>query len=297
MKKFKFIITVVSGLFFSNMSKTQSLPLYSQYMSNMVNINPAYVGQIGNPNLSMLWREQWTGIQGSPTTKSITYESPFRYNKMGLGVQIFDDRYVNYIKRTGVNFYYSLKIPVSDNGIISFGLKGGVYNDNRSLTDAVVFQSGDVALANNINKIIPIAGAGIFYQDPKFYFGFSIPDMITFSTVQNYASDKNLYQVNELHYFITSGLNINLNDELSFQPSVLLRSIKGVNLEADLNTRVWMQNKVGLGLSYRTSQAILALFDLQLNKQFRIGYAYDMPFQRPNSHELFISYNLSKYLK
>ena len=35
---------------------------------------------------------------------------------MGLGVQLFDDKYVNYIKRTGLNLYYNIKIPV--NGIM-----------------------------------------------------------------------------------------------------------------------------------------------------------------------------------
>jgi type IX secretion system PorP/SprF family membrane protein len=161
----------------------------------------------------------------------------------------------------------------------------------------VAFQSGDVALASNINKIVPIAGAGIFYQDHDFYVGVSVPDMITFASVQNYATDKNLYQVNEIHYFITSGLHIDVNDQLSVQPSVLLKSIKGAPLEADFNTRVELQKKVGLGISYRTSEAILALFDTQLSPQFRVGYAYDMPFKRPNSHELFLRYNLGRLFK
>jgi len=275
----------------------QSLPVYSQYMSNMTNINPAFVGMSGTSNISMIWREQWVGIQGAPTTKSFTYETLLQNQKSGMGLQLFDDRYVNYIKRTGVNMYYSLQFPVSDKGVLSMGLKAGFYNDSRTLTDASAFQSGDIALSNNINKIVPIAGAGLYYKEKDFYFGVSVPDMITFASVQNYATDKNLYQVNEIHYFISSGLNIDLNEQLALQPSILLKSIKGAPLEADLNTRVWIEKKVGLGLSYRTSEAILALFDAQVYKQCRVGYAYDMPFKRPNSHELFLRYEFGKFLK
>jgi hypothetical protein len=82
-------------------------------MYNMVNINPAYAGNTGVPTLSAIWREQWVGLPGSPSTKSFSYDMPTENKKMGLGVQLFDDKYVNYIKRTGVNLYYNIKIPVS----------------------------------------------------------------------------------------------------------------------------------------------------------------------------------------
>ncbi len=119
----KYSIIIVVGLMFSLDSIGQSLPMYSQYMYNMVNINPAYAGSRGVPSLSAIWREQWVGLPGSPSTKSFSYDLPTNDKKMGLGVQLFDDKYVNYIKRTGLNLYYNIKIPVSEKGVLSMGLK------------------------------------------------------------------------------------------------------------------------------------------------------------------------------
>lgn len=292
MKRIIFISIIVLLAFVQ--SNAQSLPMYSQYIANPVNINPAYAGSQKDPSLTLLWREQWAGLQGSPSTKSITFEQSINDNKVGLGVQLFEDKYVNYIKRTGVNLYYNIRIPVSENGSIRMGLKAGLYNDSKSLANASAFQTGDIALANNVNNIIPLAGGGVYYEDNRFYLGVAVPDLITFSNTQSYAADKSLYQVNEVHYFIHSGYIINVNDELMVKPSVLIKSVKGAPLEMDLNTNIWLDNKIGLGVSYRTNQTVLAMVETKIQSKFKLGYAYDMPFNRPNSHEIYIRYNLKK---
>ena len=279
-------------------SNSQSLPMYSQYMYNMTNINPAYAGNRGVPSLSIIWREQWVGLQGSPSTKSFTYDLPSENKKNGFGVQFYDDKYVNYIKRTGLNLYYNVKVPVSDKGVLSLGFKGGFYNDSKNLSSAYLGASSsylnDIAYATNLNQIVPLAGAGLYYNDDKFYAGFSAPDLVVFSKVKNYNADKSLFQVNEIHYFLTAGYSFDINDEVQLKPSFLLKATSGAPLEADINTNLWLKNILGLGLSYRTSESILGLAEIQLTSQLRFGYAYDMPFKRPNSHELFIRYEFGR---
>jgi type IX secretion system PorP/SprF family membrane protein len=294
MKLYKLFLPIILFMFVQGV--TQSLPMYSQYMYNMININPAYAGNRGVPNLAFIWREQWAGLPGSPSTKSISFDAPTKNNKIGLGIQLFDDRYVNIIRRTGLNLYYSLKIPVSDRGLLSLGLKGGFYNDLKQLTNVNLgaLKSYDIAYSSNFNKIVPLAGAGIYYNDDHFYAGFSIPDVITFSSVQNYKSDSSLYQVNEIHYFLTAGYSIDVNEDFSIKPSLLAKAVKGAPVELDINTNVWLKNTFGLGLSYRTSESILAITEVQVNPQFRIGYAYDMPFKMPNSHELFLRLEIGR---
>jgi type IX secretion system PorP/SprF family membrane protein len=268
----------------------QSIPMYSQYMYNMVNINPAYAGSRGVPSLSLLWREQWSGMPGSPTTKSVTYDMPMKDKQYGIGIQMFDDKYVNYIRRTGANLYYSLKIPISEKGVLSMGLKAGFYNDLKLLTsvDLGPIKAYDPAFASNFNNVIPLAGAGVYYNDDHLYVGFSSPDIITFSSVKNYASDKSLYQVNARHFFLTAGYSVNLNEDVSVKPSFLLKATSGAPIQVDVNTNLWLKNMIGLGVSYRSSESVLAMLEAQLTPQLRFGYAYDMPFNRPNSHELFM---------
>ena len=274
----------------------QSMPMYSQYMYNMANINPAYAGNRGVPSLAFTWREQWAGLAGAPSTKSITFDMPTENKKFGFGIQLFDDKYVNVIKRTGVNLFYNIKIPVSEKGVLSLGLKGGFYNDLKMLTNVDLGQivAYDNAYASNFNKIVPLAGAGVYYNDDHFYAGFSVPDIITFSKTQTYKSDSSLYQVNELHYFFTTGYSFDVNEDLSIKPSALIKLVSGAPLQADFNTNVWLRNTIGIGASYRTGESVLGMAEVQINPQFRIGYAYDMPFKTPNTNELFLRLELGQ---
>ena len=297
MRKINQIVILVLGVLYCQHLAAQSLPMYSQYMYNMVNINPGYAGNRSVPSLSAIWREQWVGLPGSPTTKSFTYDAATKNNKNGFGFQLYDDKYVNYIKRTGVNLFYNIKIPVSEKGVFNLGLKGGFYNDTKNLNSTYLGASNyqtDVAFATNLNQVVPLAGAGVYYNDDKFYAGFSAPDLIVFSKVKKYNADNSLFQVNEIHYFLTSGYSFDINDEVQLKPSFLLKATSGAPMEIDLNTNVWLKNMLGLGLSYRTAESVLGMAEVQVTPQLRFGYAYDMPFKRPNSHELFLRYEFGR---
>ena len=286
----KTYITIIGLLCITIGVKAQSVPMYSQYMYNMTNINPAYAGTRGVPSLSFIWREQWAGLTGAPSTKSITYDQTSKDKKVGFGIQLFDDKYVSVIRRTGVNLFYNLKIPVSEKGVLSLGIKGGFYNDLKMLTNVNLgpVAAFDAAYSSNFNKVIPLAGAGIYYNDDHFYAGFSVPDMVTFSKVQSYKTDSSLFQVNQVHYFFNTGYSFDINDDVTLKPSMLVKAVSGAPLEADFNASVWLKNTLSVGASYRTGESVLGMVEFQINPQFRIGYAYDMPFKIPNTSELFL---------
>jgi hypothetical protein len=269
---------------------SQSLPMYSQYMYNMTNINPAYAGNRSVPSVAVILREQWAGLSGAPSTKSISLDLSSRDKQHGFGIQLFDDKYVNIIQRTGANLYYNIKIPVSEKGVLSLGLKGGFYNDIKMLTNVNLglISAFDIAYATNFNKIVPLAGAGIYYHDDHFFAGFSAPDVINFSNVQNYKSDSSLYQVNEVHYFVTTGYTVNVSEDFKLKPSLMFKAVSGAPLQTDFNLNIWLKNLIGIGTSYRTGESVLGMAEIQITPQFRIGYAYDMPFRTPNTNELFL---------
>ena len=63
-------------------------PMYSQYMFNMMNVNPAYAGSRGVPNLTALFRNQWSGMPGAPKTGNVSFDMPFATNNSAIGFQI-----------------------------------------------------------------------------------------------------------------------------------------------------------------------------------------------------------------
>ena len=297
MKRFNYIILIIIFFALKQVSVFgQSAPMYSQYMYNMTNINPAYSGNRGVPSLSFIWRDQWSGMPGSPSSKSISFDMPSESKKMGYGIQLFDDKYAEVLKRTGLNLFYNIKVPVSERGVMSLGIKGGFYNDSKMLTNVNLGQivAYDFAFASNINKTIPLLGAGVYYNDDHFYAGFSAPDVVNFTNSETYKADSSLYQINEQHYFFTTGYSFDIDEDISVKPSVLVKLSSGAPIQFDFNTNIWLRNTLGIGVSYRTGESFLGMAEVQVSPQFRIGYAYDMTFKTPNTSELFLRLEFGK---
>ena len=73
-------------------SFAQQDPQYSQYMFNQMVINPAYAGSKNAISSAAFIRSQWTGIEGAPTTESVTIHGPLRNKKVGLGFAMIADQ-------------------------------------------------------------------------------------------------------------------------------------------------------------------------------------------------------------
>ncbi|MFC0181043.1 type IX secretion system membrane protein PorP/SprF [Pseudarcicella hirudinis] len=65
----------------SNRAKAQQEALYSQYMFNMMAVNPAYAGSRDVLSMTGLFRQQWVGVEGAPTTQSFTIDMPLKKEK------------------------------------------------------------------------------------------------------------------------------------------------------------------------------------------------------------------------
>ena len=65
MKEFKKIILVFVLFLFTQESKSQQLPIFSQYMFNDYVINPGVAGTLDYIPLRMTYRNQWTGFTGA----------------------------------------------------------------------------------------------------------------------------------------------------------------------------------------------------------------------------------------
>jgi hypothetical protein len=93
------------------------------------------------------------------------------------------------------------------------------------------------------------------------------------------------------------GYVIQINEEINLKPSTMIKMVSGAPIEFDLNTNVWLRNILGVGVSYRTGDAILAMAEIQTTPNLRFGYAYDMPFTplkryTSGSHEIMIRYEI-----
>jgi type IX secretion system PorP/SprF family membrane protein len=291
LKKLRCIVTVVV-MTMSLAANAQQHPMYSQYMFNMMNINPAYAGSRGVISATALYRNQWVNIDGAPQTASFSVDMALKQKKIGLGFQLFDDR-LGIERSSGFNASYAFRIQLSNAGTLSLGLQGGLMNYRAYYSRVRTFQPGDPSFSQDINGFLPAFAAGIYYNSDKFYLGVSTPALLQTKLTRDNTADVSSATGRDLHLFLTTGFVVPLSQDLLLKPSVLVKAVSGAPVEYDLNANLWIQNMLSLGFSYRTGDSYVGMLELQMSKQLRMGYAYDKTFSslgqlNNGTHELMI---------
>lgn len=278
----------------------QQDPMYSQYMFNMLAVNPAYAGSREVLSLTALGRRQWVGIDGAPTTYTFSADMPIRNKKIGLGLNFSNDK-LGIMSNTAANLSYAYRLRINKKGILAMGLQGG-FNQYRAAYGSVNYTQNssynpDPAFSSNISRFMPNIGAGIWYSTDRFYAGLSVPKLLRnkLDDMGNAANDMNYQNRQNLHYFITAGYVFTLNDVLKLKPSALVKVVHGSPVQLDLNANLWIHDVVAIGASYRSGDSIDALLEFQITPQLRIGYAYDFTLTKlqqynSGSHEVMIRY-------
>jgi len=285
---FLIIFSVLSSYF----SLAQQDPMFTQYMFNTQAVNPAYAGSRDALSIVGISRWQWLGIDGAPTTQSLTANMPILDN-LGVGASLYYDQ-IGPTKQVLFFGDFAYKLQLSREGTLAFGLKLGfqsITNDLPSL-DGVQGQTG---FETATSDILPNVGAGAYYYEERFYFGVSAPKMIENSIN---ASDE-AKQVR--HYFAIAGYVLDVSKYVKFKPSILFRYVQSAPLTADLSANFLFWDKLWLGANYRTRDALGMIAQFQLTSKLRAGYAYEYPLTSINqaldspvaaTHELMVGFDL-----
>lgn len=281
---------------------SQQLPLYNQYMLNGFLINPAVAGQDGYTTLTLNARTQWLGVPNAPNNQAFSAQTrllkrshrvkrvspnknvlkPSRSGRVGLGGYVFNDLNGS-VSRIGVQFSYAYHLWVSRSSQLSFGLGGTAYQFRIKQLDFYDENEPLVGLGINEPVFVPDADFGVYFRSfnqHKFYIGGSIKNVLqSYLKVGNRAlEDFRLLR----HYYLTSGYTFELIN-LDIEPSVLVRMSSQLAPQLDLNVKFYYLKKYWVGLSFRTSKSVVALFGIVVNR-FHFGYAFDYEFSSIMSH-------------
>ena len=288
-----FGFAIVTG-FFSRL-QAQQLPLYSQYMFNTLEINPAYAGFKEAMQFTSIFRKQFNGIKDAPQTALMSFDMPIGETKLGVGVRLVDDK-ISVSQTLGAQGSLSYHIE-GDESRISFGLQFGAMNYKANLTDLNITNPGDPIFSQNVNTLVGNVGTGIFYNTDKYYVGVSVPNIVR-THLRETAVELAEYEVRQaLHFYVNAGMLIDLNDNFILKPSFLVRGVKGIPINYDINANVFFREMFSVGLSYRSKSAVVGLMDVRVIPQLRLGYAYDYNVGRLNAfakgtHEIILRYHI-----
>jgi len=270
----------------------QQDPMYSMYMFNPVSINPAYTGSTEQMQIVGVFRKQWLSIPGTPQTSTLTFHSPLKNEKMGLGFSFINDR-LGEMQTTGFQATYAYKLKLKES-ILSFGLQAGFrnFNFNGSNVQLAPVTLTDGAFTNTSSWSFNY-GAGIFWFGKKWFAALSVPHLLNNELSSQFAS----FQKSRLrtHYNLYGGYVFQLNDELKIKPSLMIKNVTGAPIQMDINANVYWKD-YGLGISYRTNSALVFLAEAKVSKNFHVGYAFDinangLSRNAGGSHELMIRYD------
>jgi len=270
-------LMLFGGIFSSN---AQQDPQYTQYMYNTQVINPAYAGSRDALSFGLLYRTQWVGFEGAPKTGTFTVNSPIGvFDNMGLGLSIVRDEIGPAIE-SNVNIDYSYTISTSADSELSFGLKAGVDLLDVDFTKLNIFNEGDIFENNIDNKLQPQIGAGIYFNTEKFYAGLSVPNFLTTKHFDEGTLEQNNFNgdvnpAERLHYFFIAGYVFDLNENLKFKPTSLVKAVSGAPLQWDVSANFLINEKFTLGAAYRWSAAFSGLVGFQASDAIFIGFGYD----------------------
>ncbi|MFZ5551627.1 MAG: type IX secretion system membrane protein PorP/SprF [Bacteroidota bacterium] len=286
------VILTVSGL----TSFAQQDALYSQYMFNPFMVNPAYAGSRDATSAVLLFREQWLGIDGAPSTQTFSIHSPFAKQKMALGLNLYND-HIGPTKNAGafVTYAYHLKLGKAK---LSMGVRGGMYNTRLDYSLLNYDNPQDeVNNPGNLSATVPSFDFGLYLYSKKYYVGlssthlnesrFDFPELVTNTNI-----------VLKRHYMLAAGAAVPLGETTVFKPTTMIKFIPSAPVNVDVNASFLLRKVFWLGAGYRSAGSAVFITEYNITNFLRAGYSYDMVLNQlkrfsGGTHELMVGFDLS----
>jgi type IX secretion system PorP/SprF family membrane protein len=311
-------------------ANAQQRPYYTQYIMNNYIINPAVAGIENYWDVKASHRMQWVGLQDAPVTTYLTIHGPLKksaYDREsatsfhaqgqnprgeaywqdytsaephhGVGFTMINDRtgplnrfaaYGTYAYHMGISPRTSLAGGVSV-GFTNMSLDASKLNFGGTTVDPAVAGSG------TLNRIKPDISVGMWLYSKDYFLGLAaqqiVPQPLSFSNNTVALEQGKLLP----HLFLSAGYRMQLSDDVSLLPSMLIRYITPLPLGFDLNAKLQYQDLLWAGASYRYQDGFAAMVGINLNHSINIGYSYDIQTSALNTvshgtHEILIGFLL-----
>jgi len=244
------ILLIVFFLSFEGESQ-ETLPIYSDYLSdNVYLVHPSAAG-IGNTGkLRFTARQQWAGVKDAPTLQTISYHNRFR-EKAALGFILFNDSN-GFHSQKGIQGTFAYHLDLNRASVfnqLSFGLSLTAVQNQVDQTQFF----GDPTIAQIIRS------DGYFNAD--FSVAYHRKGFSSYLTVKNLLLsaknnlNNNLEPLDLRNYILSLGYYFGDKQSFQFEPSVMiqLRESTGERI-IDFNFKAYKDfNKAQLwgALSYR----------------------------------------------
>jgi len=265
--------------------------IYTQAHVNPQLINPGAFGATGMHQVLVNYRNKWQGIEGSPSTLSLSYNGDVG-NNLGVGVNIVNDRF-GALQTTKAGFGVSYIIK-TENNQVGFGMSAeyirhgitGIGNAdpldpiiNRALNGAEIFEAS-------------FGLHGIYLE--KLTYGLVIPSAVSarISDIDNETEKR------PVGFILMAGYKVDLHSDITMTPTFIVKNLAYVPTHIDMNLNFgFLQDKLIGGLNYTlgADKRLGFLIGTNIDK-FNLYYSYNTSSSfiqdyNNGSHELTLGIN------
>jgi type IX secretion system PorP/SprF family membrane protein len=313
--------TLVAALLLSVGASTTALaqqqPQFTHYGLNGMHLNPAYAGIKGQGEVNLIGRYQYLNYSGypgdangSPRTGLASVSLPILALRGGVGLAVYYDQ-TGEQKMTNAALSYSQHVKLGS-GQLGIGVQLTFTHLGKGQYRPA--QEGDPNVPLNSSDQKFDAGAGLWYEAPKFYAGLSVNNLARSEyRFANREGNTISSYINENHAYFTAGYNIDATDAVVVTPTVLVKAVlpgsfsndskftNSSNYSVEAGARATLNDRFWIGANYRYDESIAGLLGLSFAKDnaLRFGYAFDfIAFNQDarafSSHEIMLTYRLPR---
>lgn len=246
----------------------------SQYMMNQLHINPAYTGIKNTIATHLNVRNQWSGIEGAPTTYILGIDFPINKTYSALGFLASVDE-SGPLQTINTSFSYSYLLKLHDRLHLSLGLSGGAYTQSLNLTSIDLVTSADPLFQENINgQLNANVGVGAYLSAPSYFVGFSLPHIFSTELI---SYDYTEYLTYKRNLYINGGYVFDLDKEkYIFKPMALFKINEDNESSIDFSLQMILNSKLLVGAAYRLNNEMAFIGGIQLSKNMLFSYSLDL---------------------
>jgi type IX secretion system PorP/SprF family membrane protein len=260
----------ILALFFYQQTHAQQYPLFTNFMMNRYGFNPAINLDTAGVIANLVYRKQWSGLEGAPSTQIAGIRGRIKPLSFGVGGYFFHDQ-AGVVGRTGGYGMFNYMRQMGANTRMSIGAAIGYYalrlDNNFQVTDDV-----DQVLPNaRDGKQFVDFNVGVYLETGDLMLGFSVPQI-----AERELSFSNLPEKAKLvrHYHALLGYRLKLNDKITVEPNALLKLLGNVPAQIDGGVKVKF-DKFWLGALYRSEDAMNVMAGVDLGNM-EVSYSYDL---------------------
>jgi type IX secretion system PorP/SprF family membrane protein len=296
-KLFTFAILTLTVLNFSY-AQTRG-PHFRQFLTNPYLFNPAYVGINNQPEVSMVYRQQWVNFKDAPVITGLNVQFPTG-NRVSMGISLNTDKQVM-LRHSTLMGTFGYNIPLAENQSLRFGISAGMGMNSLDLNEEEQ-NSNDPALMKAMDNNFYVDGnVGFVYSYGGFKIGFAFTDIFNSNSFSHETFNKfSMSNLKNRLYSASYRFNVGVMQNVAMEPFALYRqSDDGLQDSWEAGSLIYFKEKVWTGAGYNSNNGLALFLGMDVKEKFKFTYSYEFPpfstgVTATSAHELHLSMKFGK---